>query len=157
MKTLAIITTAILISFCVTANNENKVKSEINKVTIFKQGAQVFRTSGFDIKKGMYEYVFSGISPNIDQSSIRAGGKGDFIILDVRYSVKQPTPIPPDNKKLPPLIVNKIEVYKDSLADINFDLDDIAFIANLAGGLVCEKPGVVPIVKEQLLNELKKR
>jgi D-glycero-beta-D-manno-heptose-7-phosphate kinase len=40
---------------------------------------------------------------------------------------------------------------------LNFDLDDIAFIANLAGGLVCEKPGVVPIVKEQLLNELKKR
>ncbi len=40
---------------------------------------------------------------------------------------------------------------------LNFGLDDIAFIANLAGGLVCEKPGVVPIVKEQLLNELKKR
>lgn len=29
----------------------------------------------------------------------------------------------------------------------------LAAIANLAGGLVCEKPGVVPVDKQQLLNE----
>jgi rfaE bifunctional protein kinase chain/domain len=32
-------------------------------------------------------------------------------------------------------------------------ISDIAQIANMAGGLVCEKPGVVPIDKEVLLNE----
>ncbi len=31
---------------------------------------------------------------------------------------------------------------------------DIAYISNLAGGLVCEQVGVVPIDKEQLLSEL---
>ncbi len=33
-------------------------------------------------------------------------------------------------------------------------LQDIAFIANLAGGLVCEKPGVVPVTREQLAEAL---
>jgi bifunctional ADP-heptose synthase (sugar kinase/adenylyltransferase) len=30
----------------------------------------------------------------------------------------------------------------------------MAFISNLAGGLVCEKVGVVPINKEQLMKEM---
>lgn len=32
---------------------------------------------------------------------------------------------------------------------------DATFLANLAGGMVCERPGVVSIEKQQLLNELK--
>lgn len=34
-------------------------------------------------------------------------------------------------------------------------LNEIAQIANIAGGLVCEVSGVVPITKEQLINEVK--
>jgi bifunctional ADP-heptose synthase (sugar kinase/adenylyltransferase) len=34
---------------------------------------------------------------------------------------------------------------------------EIAFISNLAGGLVCEKTGVVPINKELLLDEVEKK
>ena len=37
-----------------------------------------------------------------------------------------------------------------------FDDDDLMRIANLAGGLVCEKVGVVPILVEDLINSLKK-
>jgi len=33
--------------------------------------------------------------------------------------------------------------------------EDLALIANLAGGLVCEHVGVVPINKDQLINEIK--
>lgn len=36
-------------------------------------------------------------------------------------------------------------------------LHDIAFISNLAGALVCEKPGVVPIDRKQLILEIQKR
>ncbi len=36
----------------------------------------------------------------------------------------------------------------------NLPPDETAAISNLAGGLVCEKVGVVPIMKEQLLNEI---
>ncbi len=37
----------------------------------------------------------------------------------------------------------------------NMPNQKIAAIANLAGGLVCEKVGVVPIIKSELLNEAK--
>ncbi len=36
------------------------------------------------------------------------------------------------------------------------DIEDASVIANVAGGLVCEKAGVVPVDKKQLLNELRK-
>ncbi len=36
----------------------------------------------------------------------------------------------------------------------NMDLKDIAAISNLAGGLVCEQVGVVPVDKNTLLNEV---
>ena len=36
---------------------------------------------------------------------------------------------------------------------LNTDLETIAQLSNLAGGLVCENVGVVPIVKEELFNE----
>lgn len=35
----------------------------------------------------------------------------------------------------------------------SWSLNDIAEVANMAGGQVCEKPGVVPIVLDQLKNE----
>jgi len=35
------------------------------------------------------------------------------------------------------------------------DIEDASVIANVAGGLVCEKAGVVPVDKKQLLNELR--
>ncbi|HAP01819.1 MAG TPA: D-glycero-beta-D-manno-heptose-7-phosphate kinase [Bacteroidetes bacterium] len=35
------------------------------------------------------------------------------------------------------------------------EMNDAAYLANLAGGLVCEKPGVVTIELNQLINELK--
>jgi hypothetical protein len=37
------------------------------------------------------------------------------------------------------------------------DAFHIASISNLAGGLVCEKTGVVPIDKSSLLNEVEKK
>lgn len=35
------------------------------------------------------------------------------------------------------------------------DQNTMALMSNLAGGLVCEKVGVVPVNKEQLINEMK--
>ena len=40
------------------------------------------------------------------------------------------------------------------LLALNIDINTIAYISNLAGGLVCEKVGVVPVNKEQLLDEI---
>ena len=39
---------------------------------------------------------------------------------------------------------------------LHLPAEEIAFISNLAGGLVCERVGVVPVVKDQLLKEILK-
>jgi bifunctional ADP-heptose synthase (sugar kinase/adenylyltransferase) len=37
---------------------------------------------------------------------------------------------------------------------LNLSPYEIAYISNLAGGLVCEEAGVVPVNKEKLLKEI---
>ena len=39
---------------------------------------------------------------------------------------------------------------------LDIDTQTLATLSNLAGGLVCEKVGVVPIEKQQLLDEAKR-
>ena len=38
----------------------------------------------------------------------------------------------------------------------NIDLNELAILANIAGGIVCEKVGVVPITNQELLDKAKK-
>jgi D-glycero-beta-D-manno-heptose-7-phosphate kinase len=38
----------------------------------------------------------------------------------------------------------------------NIDLNELAILANIAGGIVCEKVGVVPITNQELFNRAKK-
>ena len=38
----------------------------------------------------------------------------------------------------------------------NIDFDELAILANIAGGIVCEKVGVVPISNQELLDRAKK-
>ena len=37
----------------------------------------------------------------------------------------------------------------------NIDFEEIALLANIAGGIVCEKVGVVPITNQELLVRAK--
>ena len=57
------------------------------------------------------------------------------------------------NDMLPP------DIATDQIDDVmgmfgDMDIEKVAEIANIAGGIVCEDVGVVPIDKERLLNEL---
>src|SRR5262245_19157665 len=74
------------------AETQKPVKSEIKKVTVFTQGAQVFRSAGVTLSPGVTNLVFNGVSQYINAASIQAGGKGNFIILDLKYQVKYPEP-----------------------------------------------------------------
>ena len=64
---------------------EKTLKSKITNVTVFMQGAQVTRTGSTSIPKGTSTIIFEGVSPYINQQSIKASGKGKFTILDVQY------------------------------------------------------------------------
>jgi uncharacterized protein (TIGR02231 family) len=65
------------------ADDNQKVSSKINKVTIFLNGGQVTRTATAGIKPGTTTLVFDHIAPDIDAQSIQVQGTGDFTILSV--------------------------------------------------------------------------
>jgi uncharacterized protein (TIGR02231 family) len=107
------------------ANNEKNVKSKIENVTVFTQGAQVYRSSLINVNPGITSIVFEGLESTIDAQSIQASGFGNFVIMDVQHSVKYPEPKIID-QSLNPKNIKQIKLMQDSLVIIDFDLEDIA-------------------------------
>ena len=106
--------------------NETKVNSKIKDVTVFLNGAQVFRKANFNIKKGVTDIVFDSISSNINANSIQVKGKGNYVILDTKYKYYQPT-APTTPPLIPSYILAKMQNIKDSLDFIAFDLEEVKF------------------------------
>ena len=106
--------------------NETKVNSKIKNVTVFLNGAQVFRKANFNIKKGVTDIVFDSISSNINPNSIQVKGKGKYIILDTKYKYYRPNaPITPPI--IPTHILPQMQDIKDSLDFVAFDLEEVKF------------------------------
>jgi uncharacterized protein (TIGR02231 family) len=114
---------ALLIIPFASAETEVKVKSNIDKVTVFLSGAQVHRKGKFVLKKGTNKIVFEGISPNLNKNSIQVKGKGNYIILDVAHKVFYPEPAAVVTT-VPEKILNEISRLKDSLKYVRYDLED---------------------------------
>lgn len=114
----------ILISLTSFAEGESIVKSKINKVTVFQQGAQVDRRASFAIAKGVHTVIIEGVSPSIDPNSLQVNASGNVIILDSKYNVFYPKPEPMDNdkNKIPTEILREITKLKDSLFDLSYTI-----------------------------------
>ena len=100
--------------------NEKIVKSSVKNVTVFTQGAQVYRSASFSIPQGSSEIVIQGVSAAINPASIQAGGKGEFTITDVRHTIKYPEPPKPVSTELPKEVQKEISMLEDSLSEIGF-------------------------------------
>ncbi|MBP9705432.1 MAG: DUF4139 domain-containing protein [Chitinophagales bacterium] len=116
----------LFIALSASAVNEKIVKSAVKNVTVFTQGAQVFRSSSVSLSTGVTDLVFQGISPFIKPTSVQAGGKGDFVVLEVRHQIKYPEPTKPADGTLPKEVVKEIKFLEDSLIEIGFDRDELA-------------------------------
>jgi uncharacterized protein (TIGR02231 family) len=125
MKTILIII-ALFLSISTIASNETILKSAVKKVTVFLNSAQVYRSADFSANAGITELIFEGVSPYLNSKSIQVTGKGDYVILDVQYRVKQPVIPEPQFQTLPPKIVKDIELLNDSLSQLAFDIENIA-------------------------------
>ena len=102
------------------------VDSKIKNVTIFLNGAQVFRKANFNLKKGVNEIVFDSISSSINANSIQVKGKGNYTILETKYKYYQPaTSTTPPN--IPKNILAKMQQIQDSLDFISFDLEEVKY------------------------------
>jgi len=106
------------------ADNEKTVKSKISAVTVFLQGAQVTRTAATNIAYGTSRIIFEGVSPYLQTNSIRASGKGNFIIMETQFYTKH---VPPGNKKtnaIPASVERRILGISDSLTELVFEIED---------------------------------
>ncbi len=120
-----ILAAILLISVSAQSANVKTVKSSVKNVTIFTQAAQVFRSSAVTLNPGVTELVFSGISPYINPSSVQAGGKGNFVVLEVKHNIKYPEPPKPSDGSLPKEIQREIKLLEDSAAELGFLRDEM--------------------------------
>ncbi len=111
-------------SFGVTTSSEKNIKSKIENVTVFTQGAQIYRTSLINVNAGISTLIFEGLEATIDPKSIQASGFGNFVIMDVQHSIKYPEPKNSDLSQNPKNL-KQIKMLQDSLVMIDFDLMDI--------------------------------
>lgn len=108
-----------------TANEVTPIKSVISDVTVYTQGAQVYRKASFSVKPGISEIVIDGVCANVDAKSLQVKATGDVIILDSKYSLYYPEPkkvavdqLSEKNKKL-------MKALEDSLQTLLYDMQEI--------------------------------
>ena len=77
----------LLLSICAAAaapvSGQTKVKTSVEKVTLFIDGAQVTRTEQVDIPAGNSTLVFTGLSPYLDDKIMQVAAKGRFTVTAV--------------------------------------------------------------------------
>jgi len=68
---------------CTTARSTEKVKTEVSKVTLFLDGAQVTRTRQIELPAGETTLRFTDLSPYLDAKSLQVTAEGRLTILGV--------------------------------------------------------------------------
>ncbi|XOV67476.1 MAG: DUF4139 domain-containing protein [Fluviicola sp.] len=122
MKKIVSLICLLLIAASTYANDEEVVPSKISKVTVYSQGAQVYRSASYVINKGVTEVIIEGISPRIDPKSLQVKATGSSIILDTKYNVYYPQPETTPLTGLPLQIRQKITRLEDSLLNVNYEI-----------------------------------
>ncbi|MCK5846993.1 MAG: mucoidy inhibitor MuiA family protein [Bacteroidales bacterium] len=118
MKTYSKILLTIILSVSIITTSysqKNIVKSKISKVTVFQQGAQIYRKANTKIKIGHQIIHLSNLSNNIDINSIQVDGKGKFTIMSVTHQINYLKQIK-RNKRIVSL-TDSITLYRDKVSD----------------------------------------
>lgn len=84
-KTLAHILLLICFYSFSFAQTVSQITSNIKKVTVFTQGAQIERETSISLKKGQTTIKLTGLSSYINKESIRLDGDGSYTILTVQH------------------------------------------------------------------------
>lgn len=96
------------------------IKVQVDKVTVFNQGAQIFCTEKVTLPAGTTDLIFENISAVLLQQSLQASASGEVAVMDVRYNLKYATvekkPDDPALKKLE----RDLKSVQDSLVEIGF-------------------------------------
>lgn len=109
----------------VQAAEKEIIKSTITEVTVYAQGAQVYRKANYTIKPGVTEVIIDGICPTIDPNSLQVKASGNVILIDSKYSLYYPKPEESKLDAIPLKIRRDIDFLQDSLLNLSFDIQDI--------------------------------
>jgi len=111
-----------------------KVKSKIDAVTVFVNGAQVFREVRVKLKSGTNKIIINDVSPFINVKSLQASINTSALILDIKHNIEYNNPSV--SEPIPLAIQKKINVLDDSLFYQNLRLEKIK---NQINNLATEK------------------
>ncbi len=109
----------------VQAAEKEIIKSTITEVTVYAQGAQVYRKATYTVKPGVTEVIIEGICPTIDPKSLQVKASGNVILLDSKYSLYYPKPEEIKFDAMPLKIRKDIGYLQDSILNLTFDIQDI--------------------------------
>ncbi len=131
---------ALLISVQAQAKtDETRIKSNIDNVTVFLSGAQIYRSGSFNIPAGNSVVVMENVTRYIDPKTLQAKGTGEFTIMDVKFETHYPQPdqtTQTDPNIIPPEIRRKMKTLEDSIQTWNYKLEDTRAMKDL---IVAEK------------------
>ncbi len=122
MKKIASLLCILFIAVYANANDEKIVESKISHVTVYTQGAQIYRTASYAVSKGVTEVIIEGVSPRIDLKSLQVKATGAAIILDTKYMIYYPKPEVTPLTGLPLKTRQQILVLEDSINGVDFEL-----------------------------------
>lgn len=125
MKKLIAFIALIGISFQLKALEEEIVKSSISNVTVFSQGAQIFRKANYSIGAGITQIIVEGVSRSLDPKSIQVKAFGNIVILDTKFNMYHPKPHEISLEGLPLKVRQDIQRVEDSIELINLDITNL--------------------------------
>jgi hypothetical protein len=112
-----------------TSKDEIELDTKIDKVKVFLQGAQIYRSGDIYLNKGVQEIRIKNLSPFINESSIQAKASHGALVLAIKFERNYLNKIS-KNRKIDSLrqfslkVLDSIEIYKVKshiiLEDLNF-------------------------------------
>ena len=127
-KTFLIIIAIMLSAFDLVAQTE--VKTNIDSVTVYVNGAIVNRSARITVKDGTATYLLTDLSSELDKKSIRIGiDNQDVTIVSINHRLD--TKEDAEKKKIRSAADHRKEILKDSLAILSAKLDVIEEERNL--------------------------
>jgi hypothetical protein len=124
MKKIILLASIIATHFSILGAEPIEVKSKIKAVTVFINGAQVYREARANIKTGTNKVVIDDVSPYINTKSLQASISSGALILDVKHNIVYNQP-QIAFEPIPEKILSQISALEDSLLYRNFGLQKI--------------------------------
>ena len=115
-----------------------EVKTEVNEVTVFLEGAQIVRKKSVELTKGQTIIKFVGLSPFIDAKSVQVKAEGALTVLSVNHQqnyldkIEKPAELTDLEKRLA-LVEDKIKLETTYLSIIKEELSFLQENRNIGG------------------------